>query len=184
MSAIKPLTVRAPLGDDRIRLEPLSQDDVPELAALTGDPDIERFTRVPTGADEVWLRGWIRRYEEGWETGARAGFSIRSRGDDALLGFCALVELDLDHREGELGYMVAPAARGQGVASRAVELLTRWSFDELRLLRVELRIDVENTASSRVAQRAGYERDGVLRNVYFKAGARCDLAVWSRLGQD
>jgi RimJ/RimL family protein N-acetyltransferase len=65
-----------------------------------------------------------------------------------------------------------------------VELLTRWSFDELELLRVELRIDVENTASARVAERAGYQREGVLRNVYFKEGARCDLAVWSRLSQD
>jgi RimJ/RimL family protein N-acetyltransferase len=179
---IKRLEVREPLADDRIRLEPLSQDDVPALGALTGDPEIERFTRVPTGADDAWLSGWIRRYEDGWEDGSRAGFSIRSQ-DDALLGFCALVELDLDHREGEIGYMVAPAARGQGVATRAVELLTRWSFEELGLLRVELRIDVENAASFRVAERSGYECDGVLRNVYFKEGARCDLAVWSRLSQ-
>jgi RimJ/RimL family protein N-acetyltransferase len=49
---------------------------------------------------------------------------------------------------------------------------------------LELRIDVENPASERVAERTGYVRDGVLRNVYFKEGFRGDLAVWSRLSQD
>jgi len=79
--------------------------------------------------------------------------------------------------------MVAPAARGRGVAPRAVELLTCWGFDELHLIRLELRIDVQNPSSERVAERAGYQRDGVLRNVHLKEGHRGDLAVWSRLSQ-
>jgi RimJ/RimL family protein N-acetyltransferase len=80
--------------------------------------------------------------------------------------------------------MVAPAARGRGVAPRALELLTRWGFDELDLLRLELRIDVQNPASERVAERTRYVREGVLRNVYFKEGFRGDLGIWSRLSDD
>jgi len=172
-----------PLADDQIRLEPLSQADAPDLAGMVGDPDIVRFTRVPAGADEAFVRGWIGGYERGWQDGSRAGFAVRGH-DGSFLGFAAVIELELEHGEGEIGYMVPPAARGRGVASRAVELLTRWGFDELGLLRLELRIDVENSASARVAERAGYVRDGVLRNVHFKEGARCDLGVWSRLTQD
>jgi RimJ/RimL family protein N-acetyltransferase len=171
------------LADDALSLEPLTQAHAPQLFALSGDPDVVRFTRIPAGADETFVRGWIERYERGWEDGSRAGFAIRAR-DGGFLGFAAIVELDLEHREGEIGYMVVPAARGRGVAPRAVELLTRWGFDELGLLRLELRIDVENPASERVAERTGYVRDGVLRNVYFKEGFRGDLAVWSRLSQD
>ncbi|MDX6475177.1 MAG: hypothetical protein QOH95_688 [Gaiellaceae bacterium] len=171
------------LADDAIRLEPLTQADVPGLLALTADPEIRRFTRVPDGADEAWVRGWIRRYEHGWSEGDRAGFAIRGHDGD-LLGFAALVELDLDTRESEIGYMVAPAARGRGVASRAVRLLTEWGLDQLGLARLELRIDPANTASTKVAERAGYHLDGVLRSVHFKDGVRGDLGVWSRLGQD
>jgi len=80
--------------------------------------------------------------------------------------------------------MIAPAARGRGVSARAIELLTRWGFDELGLARLELRIDVMNIASERVAERAGYRRDGVLRNVHFKEGLRSDTGVWSRLRTD
>jgi RimJ/RimL family protein N-acetyltransferase len=153
------------------------------MLTLVDDPEVVRFTRVPAGADETFVRGWIGRYERGRQDGSRAGFAVRDH-DGTFLGFAAIVELELDHREGEIGYMVAPVARGRGVASRAVELLTRWGFDELGLLRLELRIDVENTASAVVAERAGYRCDGVLRNVHFKQGARCHLAVWSRLSQD
>jgi RimJ/RimL family protein N-acetyltransferase len=181
---LKPLTPPDPqLADDEIRLEPLTQAHVAALLPLTADPDVVRFTRVPAGADETFVRGWIRRYESGWEDGSRAGFAILGR-DGGFLGFAAAVDLHLGHREGELGYLVAPAARGRGIARRAVQLLTRWGFDELGLIRLELRIDVENPASERVAERSGYRRDGVLRNVHFKAGLRCDLAIWSRLSQD
>ena len=179
-----PRRLAAPdLADDEIRLEPLTQAYVPQMLAMAEDPDVVRFTRVPAGADETFVRDWIKRYESGWDDASRAGFAIRGHLDE-FLGFAALVDLDLEHREGEIGYMVVPAARGRGIAPRAVELLTRWGFDELELIRLELRIDVENPASERVAQRTGYRRDGVLRNVHFKDGLRSDLAIWSRLSQD
>jgi RimJ/RimL family protein N-acetyltransferase len=138
---------------------------------------------VPAGADETFVRGWFKRYEEGWDDGSRAGFAIFGH-DNVLVGFGAMVDLSLEKLEGEIGYLVAPAARGRGIAPRAVELLTRWGFDVLGLLRLELRIDIQNRASETVAQRAGYRLDGVLRNVHFKEGVRSDVGVWSRLSDD
>ncbi|NUR75399.1 MAG: GNAT family N-acetyltransferase [Thermoleophilia bacterium] len=180
-----PRRLAAPsLADDQIRLEPLAQRDVEELLGVVDDAEIVRFTRLPTsGVDSAWVSGWIGRYEAGWEDGSRAGFSIRDH-DRRLLGFGALVDLDLDRGEGEIGYLVGPAARGRGVARRAVDLLTRWSFDELGLERLELRIHPDNVGSVKVAERAGYRLDGVLRNVHFKEGVRSDLGVWSRLKTD
>jgi RimJ/RimL family protein N-acetyltransferase len=172
-----------PLTDDQIRLEPLTQAAVPDMFCLVDDPAVLSYTRVPAGADEQFVRWWIGRYESGWEDGTRAGFAVRDL-DGGFLGFAAVVELDLEHREGELGYMLAPAARGRGVSVRALDLLTRWCFDELGLLRLELRIDTANLASLRVAERAGFRQEGVLRNVHFKDGARCDLSIWSRLTSD
>ena len=152
------------------------------MLPLTADPDVARFTRVPAGADAAFVQGWIARYEQGWQDGSRAGFAIRDGG--ALVGFAALVELDLDGRQAEIGYMVDPVARGRGIATRVVRLLTRWSFETLGLERLELRIDPENAGSIRVAERSGYRLDGVLRNLHFKDGLRSDIGVWSRLSQD
>ena len=173
-----------PLADDVIRLEPLVQVHAADFVELVKDESVKQFTLVPSGADGAFVRGWLGRYESGWLDGSRAGFCIRGADDDAFVGFAAIVQLDLDAREGEIGYMVYPAARGRGASVRAVELLSRWGFFELGLERLELRIDVTNTASERVAERAGYRRDGVLRNVHFKEGLRADTGIWSRLRTD
>jgi RimJ/RimL family protein N-acetyltransferase len=172
-----------PLADEEIRLEPLAQAHVPGFVDVVHDPAVRQFTFVPPDPDEEFVRGWIRRYEEGWEDGSRAGFAIVD-GPGEVVGFAAVVQLDLDGREGELGYLVAPAARGRGVAGRAVALLTDWCFQTLGLVRLELRIDVDNGPSERVAERLGYVRDGILRSKYFKEGRRSNVGIWSRLNDD
>ena len=172
-----------PLADDLIALEPLTQAHVPWMLGLTADDQIVRFTRVPAGADEAFVKRWIGRYESGWVDGSRAGFAVTDH-DGNQLGFAAFVQLDRDAEEGEIGYAIDPAARGKGVATRSLDLLTRWGFDVLELARIELIIDVANDGSARVAERAGYSFEGVLRSKHVKDGLRADLGVWSRLRTD
>jgi RimJ/RimL family protein N-acetyltransferase len=176
---------RPELSDGVIRLEPLTaRAHAAEMLELTKDPDVLRFTRVPAGADAAFAETWIGRYERGWEDGSRAGFAILDAAGGSFLGFAAAVALDLDALEAELGYMVAPQARGRGIAGRAVDLMTRWCFDELGLERLELRIDPLNTGSTKVAERSGYRLEGVLRNTWVKDGVRADVGIWSRLRGD
>jgi RimJ/RimL family protein N-acetyltransferase len=93
-------------------------------------------------------------------------------------------EIDRNARTLELGYVVAPAARGRGVATAALRALTDWAFLAEDALRIELLISVQNAASKRVAQRCGYVREGVLRSVYFKQDLSDDIEIWSRLPSD
>ena len=173
------------LADDAVRLEPLARAQAADFTwLLEPDEGIARFTYIPTDPDEAWLTDWLGRYEDAWTRDTdRAGFSIRDA-DGAAAGFAAFVRLDLELRQGEIGYVVAPAGRNRGVATRAVGLLTRWGFDELGLERIELRIDPRNAASERVAERSGYRKEGVLRSLAFKDGLRSDVGVWSRLAHD
>jgi RimJ/RimL family protein N-acetyltransferase len=170
------------LADDSIRLEPLTQRHHAPMLALTLDDDVRRYTRLPAdGVDGEFVTGWIGRYERGWEDGSRVAFAILDGRSDEFLGFAAAVDLELEARQAELGYMILPAARGRGAATRALALLTRWCFDALGLERLELRIDPANEGSNRVAERAGYRREGVLRSLHLKDGVRSDVGVWSRL---
>ena len=79
---------------------------------------------------------------------------------------------------------MAPRARGRGVATWALDALTRWGFAELDALRLELLISVDNEASKTVAERCGYVREGVLRSLHVKQGVREDTEIWSRLASD
>ncbi|HEY2778090.1 MAG TPA: GNAT family protein [Gaiellaceae bacterium] len=175
------------LADDAIWLEPLSEALVPALAwVLDGDSDTGRFTRIPFEPDAAFLSGWLGRYERVWNdgSGTSAGFAVRDAESGDAIGFAGFVQLDLDQQEGEIGYVVAPAARGRGVATRAVVLLTHWGFSVLGLQRIELRIDPANEHSARIARRVGYHHEGTLRNTYFKEGRRGDVGVWSRLADE
>ena len=173
-----------PLADDLIRLEPIDETHHADLLDLVGDGAVAAFTLVPTGAGANFVSGWIGRYKRGWDDGTCAGFVACDAADGAFLAFASVVRLDLDARQGELGYAVAPAARGRGVATRCVRLLTQWAFDELGVVRLVLDIDSANRASEQVARRAGYQLEGVRRSAHFKEGRRTDVGVWSRLRDD
>ena len=166
-----------------LKLEPLGQAHLEAVAELVKDPAVQRYTRIPLPLPKDFARSWIETYERGRAEGTHEGFAIVDE-SRTFLGLALAFGFDREAQTVELGYVVAPAARGRGVAVRALEFLTEWAFDELGALRVELRISVENEASSRVAERAGYVREGVLRSVYFKQGIREDEEVWSRLPTD
>lgn len=93
-------------------------------------------------------------------------------------------DIDRAGAEAELGYIVARHARGHGVGGEILRLLTEWAFDELEAQRLILIIDVANHASQRIAERGGYQREGVMRSIPLKAGRRIDAALWSRLPTD
>ena len=180
------MTLRPPdpmLADEAIRLVPLAREHEPGVDALVREEDVRAYTRVPTDAPAGFAATWLGRYEEGWRDGSRAGFAIVTL-EGEFVGMAMFVQLEHQGRQGEIGYVVAPAARGNGVATRAVRLLTEWGFSELGLERIELWIDTTNAGSERVAERAGYVREGVLRSYWFKEEIRRDFGVWSRLRGD
>src|SRR5436190_198835 len=116
--------------------------------------------------------------------GTREAFAVFDADDGSFLGLGLAFGIDREGRQLELGYVVAPEARGRGVATRTLELLTQWGFSELDALRIELRISADNEASKRVAANVGYRYEGTLRSFHFKQGIRDDFEVWSRLPSD
>ena len=168
---------------DDLRFPPLGPQHRAALRELVRDPEVQRFTRVPVPTPPGWIDTWLSFYEVGREEGTREGFAIEDAAG-TFLGLAFAVRIDADEATAELGYVVAPAARGRGVASRALTDLTEWVFAERAMVRAELRISVANEASKRVAERCGYAREGVLRSMYVKPGMRDDLELWSRLATD
>jgi RimJ/RimL family protein N-acetyltransferase len=172
------------LVDGDIRLDPLTAEHAAAMDALARDEDVVRFTRLPEPVPENFGTRWVARYVAGREQRTNAGFAIVDVDSGAFLGFMALVRLNVEEQEAEAGYIVASQARGRGVATRALRLLSAWAFAELPLERIELLIDVANPASEVVAQRAGYTREGVLRWTYLKPGRRSDTIVYSLLRRE
>jgi RimJ/RimL family protein N-acetyltransferase len=166
-----------------IRLEPLGEQHLAGVAGLFDDEGVLRYTRVPDPVPDGWEREWLGFYVEGRREGTRDAFAVVD-GDGSFLGLGMGFGIDREGRQLELGYVVAPDARGRGVATRTLELLTDWSFSELEALRIELWISAGNEPSKRVAEKVGYRHEGTLRSYHFKQGRRDDFEIWSRLASD
>jgi RimJ/RimL family protein N-acetyltransferase len=164
-----------------IELVPLARAHLAPLQVLGNDPLVQRFTRVPETFGPKEAEWWLGLYERGWGDGSRAGFAILEQPRSEFVGMVAFVTLRLDAGEAEVGYIVVPEARGRGVAGRALTIITGWGLDELGLARIELRAELANPASLKVAERCGYVREGTLRNVHLKHGRRGDMALFSRI---
>jgi RimJ/RimL family protein N-acetyltransferase len=140
-----------------VRLVPLAREHLAAVESLLDDPDVLRFTRIPEPRQPDFVETWFALYESGRLDGTRKAFA--ALGDEGeFLGLALAPKIERDAQTAELGYIVAPAARGRGVATAALRLLTDWAFEELDMLRLELLIGSANEPSKRVAERNGYRR--------------------------
>ncbi|HEX6460004.1 MAG TPA: GNAT family N-acetyltransferase [Thermoleophilaceae bacterium] len=151
------------------------EEDAPRVAEICQDPEIPRWTNVPSPYTEDDARAFIR----GADDRARA---IVDAGSGELLGAVGL--RFPDDGVGEVGYWLGAHARGRGVATRAVKLMCRWAFDEFSLGRMQLHTLPGNEASERVAERAGFTREGVLRQFAVMKGERRDITMFSLLPEE
>jgi RimJ/RimL family protein N-acetyltransferase len=165
-----------PLTDDVVTLRPPSEDDLAAIERGIADPDVVRWIGPSDSARQALELDRSR-----WTEGTGATFSICDPEDD----FAGQVWVNLEgSRGGELGYWLLPEARGKGLATRSVRLISRWSLGELDLARLSLLTEPSNERSQRVAERSGFVREGVLRSYKEMAGRRIDCVVFSLLPAD
>jgi RimJ/RimL family protein N-acetyltransferase len=170
------------LVDGPTALRPWRDSDLAATVAACQDPEIPRWTMVPQPYGEADARAYLQGRYEMLHGGISAPFAIADAADlDRLLGSVALLNLNWDHRRGEVGYWLARDARGHGHTTRAVRLICDWGFQALRLERIGLRAAVENLASQRVAERARYTREAVQRRYLRIKGRQLDMVTFSLL---
>ena len=116
----------------------------------------------------------------------RTGLNLMmlDRGNDRIAGWIYLTSVDWYTRCAEIGYGVRPGARGQGFASEALTALARWALTAGGLQRVQLSVNTGNRASLRVAQKAGFTREGTLRRAEREEDGLHDVAMFGLLDDE
>jgi RimJ/RimL family protein N-acetyltransferase len=176
-----------PLRDRAVALRPWRLADAGILARrIDGDPVITEFLdQVPQPYTRENAVTYLRSCEEGWRSGDSSNFAILVDDVEGPVGSLGLHwKGHIDEGVAEVGYWLAEEARGRGVTTVAVRLASLWAFAaEPRLERLQLRADVENGASNRVAEKAGFSREGVLRSAHWnpRSRRRVDWTMWSLL---
>ena len=171
-----------PLGDDEIVLRTRRETDVATIAEASYDPETQRRLNDEPLAPER-REGSVARAEEQWSAGTGAPFVIADAADDRPLGLLNL-QFEDDEEVASLAVSVFPHARGRGVAARALRLGAVWGLRELGLARVAAEAAVDNHASIRAIEKAGFRREGTLRAHCRTHGERHDCAMFSLVAAD
>jgi len=171
-----------PLSDGEIVLRLRREGDVAAIARASYDPETQRrLSDEPLDAERQ--QNSVERVEEQWSTGTSAPFVIADAGDDRPLGLLNL-QFDSDDEVASLAVSVFPEVRGRGVAAKALRLGAVWGLRELGLARVFAEAAVDNQASVRAIEKAGFHREGTLRAHCKTHGERHDCAMFSLIATD
>jgi RimJ/RimL family protein N-acetyltransferase len=163
------LRVAATPSAPALVLRPWRYDDVTMLTRMGLDDALRRWTSFPAGnTDEI--RQWVTAQHDGRETGDRISYAVqevdpRDFGAGEPAAHVVLKLHQGGEPVGEVGYWTAPHARGRNIASRALDPLCRWAFEQYvpaRLTHLELIHQVDNHASCRVAAKAQFSLFQVL----------------------
>jgi RimJ/RimL family protein N-acetyltransferase len=167
------------LSDPIVTLRPWAAEDAQAIVdCVDGDPEIARWLdQVPQPYSLEDAKGYIDGLGE-------HAFAIVETETGRVLGSIGFGPVN--DGVSEIGYWLRADARGRGVTTRALVLLSRWALAREDVARVQLRADVENEPSCRAAVRAGFRREGVLRSAHWnpRLGRRQDWAMYSLLPGD
>jgi RimJ/RimL family protein N-acetyltransferase len=172
------------LSDGELTLRPWENRDVAAITAACQEEEIARWLdMVPQPYREHDARIYIRQIRDSWRDGTGGAFAIVGTRGGEVLGSIGFRVVDAANAVLEVGYWVKRAARGRGVATRALKLISRWALTDVGAERLQLRADPLNEPSCRVAENAGYRREGVLRSMRFfpRQNRRVDFVMYSLL---
>ena len=163
-----------------IRLRPWSDSDADALVDAFHDPDIRHWhMRELASRDEAseWIESWAVR----WNAETDAGWAVVYAGTGELRGQVALRSVNLEFGHGHITYWTLPPFRGAGTAKIAAAAVARWALEDLGLHRLEIHHSTQNAASCRVAERAGFELEGVVRSALLHEDGWHDMHVHARV---
>jgi RimJ/RimL family protein N-acetyltransferase len=145
-----------------LTLRPLVPGDVAALHGAGQDEAIGCYTSITWPFTPEAARALIADAAADWETGTAARFAITEKGDagEVFLGTASLLHIYPEQADAEVGYWLAAAARGRGLARAAVSALCAWALGPFGLRRLHLLTDQDNIASQRLARSCGFHANG------------------------
>lgn len=181
------------LSAGRLYLRPTLPTDEQAVAAALRDPGVKRWNTgvsIANAREPERAAMWLRVRAHGWASGSGAHFAVTDATTGELLGTVGIRDINRLPQQALASYWTAPAARGQGVAAQALDVVCRWGFAPtesggLGLHRISLDHALENAASCRVAEKAGFRLEGTMRGSFLAYdGRRYDSHLHARLATD
>jgi len=165
-----------------LTLRPSNESDIDDIFNGCQDPLIPKFTTVPSGYTIDHAIEFVRSDPFSFAERREIRFVIEhGNGDDKkFAGVISLHTINIKNHTAEIGYWMEKSMRGKGIATTAAMMITDYGFATLGFRRIDGLVDADNEASQKVLMKAGFEREGILRNKVTREDSRqIDMALFA-----
>ena len=182
MTAVRSLSwPTTPVANGPVVLREFSAADLLMVQEMSTDPYVPLIGTLPPNANSQEAQAYIDRQRGRLPEGKGFSFAIADAATGRGLGGIGLWRAGLEQGRATAGYSVTPSARGRGVAAAALTALTSFAWTIPDLHRIELYIEPWNAGSVKTAERAGFEREGLLRSHQEIGGRRRDMLLYATI---
>lgn len=168
----------ARLSNDELRLRQLEPDDLDFLYRWENDPLLWSVSEFVAPYSQNALKAYIEDELKGFFVTGQLRLMIELKGAGIVVGTIDLFDFDPMSKRAGVGVFVVPDFQRRGLASAALSLLVDYAFGHLNLRQLHCKIDVDNVASLKLFERAGFERAGVLKDWVWADGRFRSVAMY------
>jgi len=171
------------LSGSLVTLRELRMSDAASLCAMLTTEEVSRFISPPPTTVEGFERfiAWTHRQRA---AGQYACFAVVPRGADTAVGLFQLRTLDSAFEVAEWGFALGSEYWGNGMFVESAQLTLDFTFDVVRVRRLEARAALKNGRGNGALRKVGATQEGVLRRSFLRNGEYLDQALWTILDED
>jgi RimJ/RimL family protein N-acetyltransferase len=175
------LTKRLPvLETERLKLEPLTEAEAPDVFPLIGDPEVMAYWDAPEIDDPDLVAEIVRAQVADMTDGKAIHWASRTLADGGFVGCCDLLEIDRWHKRAEVGFLLGRGAWDQGYAHEAMQAVVAYAATS-GLRRLTARPHLGNRRSEALLEELGFKEEGLLRGHVLRDGERRDCRLFGLL---
>lgn len=168
------------LHTERLDLIEIEQHHLNDFYTIFSDPQVTRYYNlVPFTSPEDGQK-YIDLFQKGFQDGLYIRWGIALKGNSNIIGTIGFNNYQLNHRS-NVGYDLAAAFWGNGYVTEALKEIIKYGFQQLKVNRIEAEVMPENIASARVLEKAGFQKEGLLRDWIFWNDKHFDVFMYSLL---
>lgn len=173
------------LHTPRFRFRPFSPADIAPFAALAGEHRIADTTiGIPHPYTAEFARMWIASHSEAWKARRALHWAAHKAGENRILGYAGLHNIDLQSKQAELRFWVGCGVRRHEDAVEWSRAVMEFARVELGLTRVYAMQLERHPPAARVLSTIGMRQEGLVRKRVLKGGLVENIVCWAILQKD
>jgi len=165
------------LETENLVLRKVEISDAPNMFSYFSNDEVTKYYDLDSFTVEKEATDLIERFLTRYEDKKQIRWAITLKESNQLIGTCGFHAIEAEHSKVEIGYELHPSFWGQGIMTEVIAAVISYGFNEMELNRIEAFYDPQNISSSKVLEKNGFEKEGILKKRYFEKGKFVDAAI-------